>query len=79
MFGTSANRDLVRTGSVFRKVWRDNTVETATVLAIDDDSYGIPHVLYQVSIGRHHDVIDEGPRVLALSCFTDQYHGSSAS
>ncbi len=42
MFGTGANRDLVRTGSVFRKVWRDNTVETATVLALDDDSYGIP-------------------------------------
>jgi hypothetical protein len=60
-------------------VRRDNTVETATVLAIDEDSCGIPHVRYQISIGRDHNVIDEGPRVLALSCFTEQYFDPGAS
>jgi hypothetical protein len=49
-------------------VRRDNTVETATVLAIRDDSLGIPHVRYRVSIGRtDNHVFEEGPRVLSLS------------
>ncbi len=78
-FGTGGNRNLVRTGGVFRRVGRDNTVVTATVLAIDDDSFGIPHVRYQVSIGREHNFFEEGPRVLALSCFTEQYSEPSAS
>ena len=78
-FGTDGDRDLVRTGSVFRRVRRDNIVETATVLAIDDDSYGIPHVRYRVSIGREHNMFEEGPRVLALSCFTEQYLEPGAS
>jgi hypothetical protein len=60
-------------------VRRDNAVETATVLSIGDDSCGIPHVRYQVSIVRDHNMFEEGPRVLALSCFTEQYPESSAS
>ena len=79
MFGTDRKMNLLRIGSVFRRVRRNNTVETATVLAIDDDSCGIPHVRYQVSIGRDHKVFDEGPRVLAVSSFTEQYLETSAS
>jgi hypothetical protein len=48
-------------------------VETATVLEIGDDSCGIPHVRYQVCIGTYDNTFDEGPRVLALSCFTQEY------
>ena len=79
MFGTDRKTNLLCTGSVFRRVRRDNAVETATVLSIDDDSCGIPHVRYQVSIGRDDNVFDEGPRVLALSSFTEQYLCSSTS
>ena len=72
-FKAGVTRDLVSTGSVYRRVWRNNTVETATVIAIDDYFCGIPHVRYQLSFGRDQRMFDEGPRVLALSSFTEQY------
>ncbi len=66
--------DTIRAGSVYRRVRRDNTVETATVLAVRDDSLGIPPVRYRVSIGRaDNHVFEEGPRVLSLSCFAEHY------
>jgi hypothetical protein len=72
--------DLVREGSVYCIAREGNLVETATVLAIDDDTFGIPHVRYRVSIGRSDNyVIEEGPRVLALSCFAEHYNLALAS
>lgn len=74
MFKREQEFDAIRAGSVYRRVRRDNTVETATVLAIRDDSLGIPHVRYRVSFGRaDNHVFEEGPRVLSLSCFAEQY------
>ncbi len=65
----------VRAGSVYRVACAGNLVETATVLAVDDDSFGIPHVRYLVCIGRSDNhVFEKGPRVLALSCFAEHYH-----
>ncbi|MDX1485419.1 MAG: hypothetical protein R3229_13170 [Alphaproteobacteria bacterium] len=79
-FKKQADCDTVRAGSVYRIVRRDNLVETATVLAVGDDSCGIPHVRYQVRIGRaDNKVFEEGPRVLALSCFAEHYHEPLAS
>lgn len=72
--------DAIRAGSVYRRVRRDNTVETATVLSIRDDSFGIPHVRYRVCIGRaDHHILEEGPRVLSLSCFAEHYLDRLAS
>lgn len=62
------------TGAVFRRVRQDNTVETAKVIAIDKDSFGIPHVRYQVVFGRRdHAPLVEGQRVLALQRFAETY------
>ena len=72
--------ELVREGSVYRIAREGNLMETATVLEIDDDSFGIPHVRYQVRIGRSDNcVFEEGPRVLALSCFAEHYNLALAS
>jgi hypothetical protein len=72
--------ETVREGSVFRIAREGNLVETATVLAIDDDTFGIPHVRYQVTIGRSDNYIfEEGQRVLALSCFAEHYNLALAS
>ena len=72
--------DDVREGSVFRLVRGDNMVETATVLSVTPDSCGIPHVSYEVSIGRQdHQVFTEGPRVLSLSSFAQHYPEQLAS
>ncbi len=70
-----SSTESVRTGGVYRVACGGNLVETATVLAVDDDSFGIPHVRYQVSIGRSDNhVFEKGPRVLALSCFAEHYN-----
>ena len=72
--------DLVCEGSVFRVAREGNMVETATVLSIDDNLFGIPHVRYRVSIGRSDNyVLEEGPRVLALTCFAEHYNLALAS
>lgn len=70
----------VRAGSVYRRVRRDNTVETATVLAIGDDPFGIPHVRYEVCFGRTDNRIFEADqRVLSLSSFAEHYREPLAS
>jgi len=64
----------IRTGAVFRRVRHDNTVETAKVIAIDKDSFGIPHVRYEVVFGRRDRApLAEGQRVLALQRFAETY------
>jgi hypothetical protein len=78
MWALKAKKELtaedVREGSVFRVVRSDNMVETARVLSVTSDSCGIPHVSYEVSIGRDDQkVFTEGPRVLSLSSFTELY------
>jgi len=47
---------------------------TAQVLSVGTDSYGIPHVRFQVSFRRpNQSRFDGGGRMLALKSFADQY------
>ncbi|HEU0071867.1 MAG TPA: hypothetical protein VFS04_11275 [Alphaproteobacteria bacterium] len=64
----------IEKGGVYRRVRTDRTVETAKVLSLYNDSFGIPHVRYQVVFGRvdgvpHHD----GQRMLSVDAFMRQY------
>jgi hypothetical protein len=73
-FRKSPDLDAIRTGSVYRRVRADRTVETAKVIAIDNDPFGIPHVRYEVVFGRPDRApLAEGPRILALSRFAETY------
>ncbi len=66
--------EYVRPGSTFRKVHHDAMVETAQVLSVGTDAYGIPHVRFQVSFLRPNlNRFDGGARMLALKSFADQY------
>lgn len=66
--------DSVRPGSTFQRVHPDNLVETAKVLSVDENPYGIPHVKFLVSFQRsNRKTIDEGNRILALETFADRY------
>lgn len=66
--------EYVRPGSTFRRVHNDAMVETARVLSVATDSYGIPHVRFQVSFTRpDRNRFDGGARMLALKSFADQY------
>ena len=69
-----SNLENVRPGSTFQRVHRDRMVETAQVLSVGTDSYGIPHVRFEVSFRRpNQSRFDGGGRMLALRSFADQY------
>lgn len=65
----------VREGALFQRKHPHNLVETARVLSIANDQFGIPHVKYEVKFERAQERgrMFEGPRVLALSVFTDSF------
>ena len=63
----------IQAGNVFRCPHTGPVVETAKVLSVRSDSYGIPHVTYQVRIRRANHDVQDGPRLLALKSFTERY------
>ena len=66
--------EYVKTGSTFRCVHADRTVEEAEVISVYTDSFGIPHVRYSVSFQRpYRERFQEGPRILALRSFFDHF------
>lgn len=75
MFSRRSNEtEAVQPGSTFQRVHPDDMIETAKVLAVAEDPYGIPHVKFQVSFRRpNRNAFDEGNRMLALKTFADRY------
>lgn len=67
---------MVCEGALFQKEHSHNLIETARILSVSDDQFGIPHVKYEVKFERptERGLNFEGPRVLALSVFADNYH-----
>ena len=66
--------DDVQPGSTFQRIHADDLIETAKVLSIAEDPYGIPHVKFLVSFRRpNRNTFDEGNRMLALKTFSDRY------
>ncbi len=66
--------DSVLPGLTFQRVHADDMIETAKVLSVDEDPYGIPHVKFLVSFRRpNRNSFDEGNRMLALKTFADRY------
>lgn len=63
----------IKAGSVYQKVHNGSIVETATVLSVGEDSFGIPHVRYQVCFERPNRKFLEDARVLALESFAEHY------
>ena len=63
----------VKAGAVYRRTYRGNIVETAKVISIDEDSFGIPHLRFKVCFERPDRKFLEDARVLALETFTRQY------
>ena len=64
----------IQPGVTFRFVHPNHLIETAEVLSVGPDRYGIPYVQYQVRF--HHSnpsAFEQSPRMLALSSFADHY------
>lgn len=73
-FKRGSKLEYVRPGSTFQRTHSDSMVETAQVLSVGTDSYGIPHVRFQISFRRpNRNKFDGGARMLALKSFADQY------
>ena len=74
LFRRHPNLQAIQLGSIYRRVLAYNILETATVLAIENDACGIPHVRFKVSIGNSDRcLLRDESRVLALQSFAEQY------
>ena len=67
--------EFVKSGSLFHRTKTDNSIETARVIGMRTDAFGIAHVRYELRIARQHIVASyfEGLRTLALKAFADKY------
>ena len=73
-FKRGPNKVAIRTGCVYRRTRASNAVETATVLDIHDDPFGIPHVKFKLTFGRSdRSLFWDCKRVLALRSFAELY------
>jgi hypothetical protein len=64
----------VEPGNRFCRRRRDHVTETATVLELRPDPFGIPHVHFRLAFEQPaHGSVYEGLRVLALRTFVDAY------
>jgi hypothetical protein len=60
-------------GSVFRHQLTGNASETATVLGVEEDFMGIPHVIYDLRVEKFQKAAYRDRRTLALQSFTDYF------
>lgn len=65
----------LKAGAKFRRLRDKSTEETAKVLSVSTDGFGIPHVRYEIEIGKlgAQTRFKDGPRVLALQSFIGAY------
>lgn len=63
----------VEQGSVYSRNGPNKSVEEATVLSLCRDHRGIPHVTYQVVVGRDDARWLTSQRTLTLSAFVERY------
>lgn len=67
-------RKPVEEGAAYRHPQAGPVIETAHVLSLCEDSFGIPHVRFMVSYERRERTVhEEGPRLLSLSAFISHY------
>lgn len=76
MFFKRANAaEFVKAGSAFRRTRPDRMIETARILSVAADGFGIPHVKYELTVEKPSALprMVEGHRMLSLSAFTNTY------
>ena len=62
--------EYVRPGARFRRLTGDETIETAEILAVYTDPYGVPHFRFDVLFeGPDWPTVREGPQVLSVKTF----------
>lgn len=68
------NVSSIEAGAVYsRPSEEQDLIETASVLKVKTDIFGIPHVHYNILYRCPHEIYADGPRVLALTTFRKRY------
>ncbi len=75
-FVSSDKQREIQEGALFQRTHAHNLIETARVLSVREDLFGIPHVKYEVKFDRSRENGHsfDGPRVLALSVFAENFN-----
>ena len=72
-FRRGGTLEYIKAGSSFRRTQPD-MIETAQVLSVATDSFGIPHVRFRVTFKRQAQAAtSDGPRMLSLKTFAERY------
>lgn len=69
----------IQAGGLFARKHSQNLIETARVLSVGEDQFGIPHVKYEVKFERAQErgrAFAE-QRVLALTVFADNFSNTA--
>ncbi len=61
--------DEVTVGSLYHRFLATNVRETAEIVALADDVYGVPHVRFELTSRLAGRVLDSGQRTLATEVF----------
>ena len=75
LFKRGRKMSFIKAGHMFTRTHPVHTIEIARVLSVAADTFGIPHIRYEIKYQRPQraDSFFEGPRILALMTFTDTY------
>ena len=72
--GSRSVPERIKAGDRYCRILGHRHLETATIIDLRRDLVGIPHVHFSVAYERSDaDLLDGGPRTLALSRFLDEY------
>ncbi len=63
----------VEVGAIYQRVQGTNVIETAEVIALSDDFYGVPHVRYQLTCHLGLNLLDREMRTLAVDSFLSTF------
>ena len=70
-FRRKQNDDVVTAGAVYEREREYNLTEQALVTWVGNDSFGIPHVRFRVTVPGFDEMVDN--RVLATEVFQERY------
>ena len=65
--------DEVKVGHMYRHVNAHRVVETAKVINVKEDTFGIPHVHFAISVDGDTSTGFEDYRTLGISSFSERY------
>ena len=70
----------IEAGQSFLRRRNDDFVEVARVLGVSPDSFGIPHVRYELTVEKpqSHGIYIAGTKVLSVSAFAATYSAAPA-